>query len=323
MSWWDAIPAVATAAGSYFGNNAQNDKTAQALGIDKATYDQVLAMMNSGELGYNPAQAQSVGPSAMTGVHADAADVNAQHQALQELQQASREGYNVVDRAAINGLMSDVDQRTAGARDAALARIQPGSGQSIAARLSAQQAGANQANQRAMDIASGSRQKALQALAAMGPLATQMRGQSFGEAKDVASAEDAISKFNSDVSKYNAGQANDASQQGIQAKLQAAGLLRGSTQDYAAGLTGAGAIASRQAANMGAGLGNLGAAALTPDKSTTPAAGPAPAPASSTPAVNPPAPTDTSALTSTPTQPTGGAPQPSIEDWFKHWREVE
>ncbi len=252
--WWDAIPAIAQAAGAAVGYQQQNQYGQQALTAQQQAYQDALNQI--GNTSYKPAQAQTIGPSAMAGVQPDAQSINAEKTALAELTQASREGYNAVDKAAINGLMQDIEQQERGGRDAALAHTQPGSGQALAARMNAQASGAAQENNKALSIAAGSRAKALDALTQEGNLASNIRNQSFGEGAQKAQAEDAISKFNGQVGQFNAGAANQASQQGIQNAQGAVAGVGGAANSLAAGLNTQGGNIARQDTAIGGMVGN-------------------------------------------------------------------
>ncbi len=244
MGWIEMIPAIAQVGGSLLAAGKRAGPDSQALGISSDVYQQALKLLM--QQGYSPQQAQEkmAGPSAMGGVQADPDAVAAQKQALAELQRASHEGYGIEDQAAVNAMMNDVDQRTRGAREAAMGGLQPGSGASIAARLSSQQAGANQANNRALGLAAQSRRRALEALAGYSQLGSQMRNQSFGEGAQKAKAADAISEFNArngtQNNQFNAQQGNNMQIAGQNAKVGALNALRGAGQDYSSGLYGAG-----------------------------------------------------------------------------------
>lgn len=257
--WWDAIPALTQAAGAAAGYKQQNDLGNQALGVQNTAYQTALGQL--GNTSYTPAQAQGVGPSAMNTVQPDAAAVNAERQVLQELMQASKEGYNIVDKAAVNALMQDVEQRTRGSRDAALASAQPGSGQAIAARLTAQASGADQANNKALQIAAGSRAKALDAMTQAGVLSGNIRNQSFNEGAQKAQAQDAISKFNSQVGQFNANAMNQGAEANIQNRQNAVNGLSGPANSYANQLNQQGTNHAQQSLATGGMVGN-GAAAL-------------------------------------------------------------
>ena len=210
----------------------------KALSIDQDSYNRVLQMLAEGKLEYDPKTATfvPVGPSAMAGVKADQQAVDAQGDALTRLGQASKEGYTDIDRAAINAIMNQANMNEKSQRDSQLARLDPNSGAAISARMGAQQASANTANQQALGMAANSRRQALAALSGYGNLATNMRGQSFDEQRAIAQANDAIAQFNArnsyGASQFNAGQANDAMQRGIANRLGAAHEVSGAAGKY-------------------------------------------------------------------------------------------
>lgn len=196
----------------------------RASDLERDAYRRALALLESGQL--NPA-VERVGPiSRPTG---DVEAGLAQRDALMRLQEAAREGFNTIDRAAINKAMSQANMNEKSQREAAMARLDPNSGAALAARLSAQQSAANRANQQALDVAAMSRKRALDALGAYGSLSSRMRDQEFGE-------QSAIDKFNAELSRFNAGQSNNASQAGIANKLNALQLAGGAGSRLGTGL---------------------------------------------------------------------------------------
>lgn len=244
--WAAAIPAILQYMGSQQAAQAREKSDAKALQLNEDAYNRALQLLAEGKLEYTPelAAAIKLGPSKMEGISADPAAMAAQRDALTKLSKASEEGYGVIDRAAINAAMNEANQNERGQREAALARLTPGSGASIAARLSAQQSSANRANQQALDIAANSRRQALAALAQQGGLASSMRNQSFGEQAQIAGAQDAIEAFNArnanSMNQFNAAAGNEAKARGAQNRLGAVSGLRGTTQDYAGALYGKG-----------------------------------------------------------------------------------
>ena len=260
MSWWQAIPAIASAAGGIIGAKEKNKYSDESLGIQRDAYQRALDLIQGGTLSYDPAQAGEIGPSQAALAQGDPQAQLAQQGALHELGKASQEGYSDIDRAAVNRILAETGQQERGNREAALSRLDPGSGAAIAARLSAQQSGANRASQQAMDVAAQSRMRALEALGAYGGLSTNMRNQGFNEDFKRGDAQDAIARFNAETSRFNAGQANAASQAGINNRLAGAGVLQGSTNALTNGLLGRGQDAFNQAAGTGYAVGQAGAA---------------------------------------------------------------
>ncbi len=231
------------------GADQQND-------LLKKAYQRALDMLQSGELSYTPDQVSGVGPSAMEGVAADPASILAQREALQRLGAASKSGFDDIDKAAINRTMNEANANERSQREAALARMDPNSGAALAARLSAQQSGANRANQQGLDIAAMSRKRALDALGKYGGLASDIRGQSFGEGAKRADAMDSIAKFNSETSRFNANLGANARQNSIGNKLGALGAASGAGGLYGQGLANAGKLRGQMTATGGQILGS-------------------------------------------------------------------
>lgn len=234
------IKGVAGAAGSQQAVAGQQQNSE----LLKAIYDRAIKMLESGELGYNPQQ--------IAGISTPVGDVRAklaQNDALTRLQEASREGYNVVDRAAMNRTMNEANANAKSQTEAALARLDPNSGAAASARIQAQQSAANRASQQSMDAAAGSRLKALQALGAYGNLATNMRDRAFDEANG-------IDKFNADIARWNAGAANTAAQQGITNRIGVLGSVSGAGKDYGSALAQTGLMQGRQTKGVGDALGS-------------------------------------------------------------------
>ena len=112
--------------------------------------------------------------------------------ALRMLQERASEGYNAEDRAGINDMLSDVNQRERGQRMAITQGMDPNSGAAVAAQLSNQQAGAQRANQQGVALAGQSRANAMRALMAQGQLAGQIEQDEFQRGQ----AGDAMAQFN-------------------------------------------------------------------------------------------------------------------------------
>lgn len=235
-SWIGPVVQGAASAVSAGQRNGAADQNSE---LQRDAYMRALAMLQGGQLSYDPQQASMTGPSAMGGVMGDPSSQIAEQSALQRLQGAATSGYDTIDRAAINRTMSDVNANEQGQREAALARLDPNSGAALAASMSAQSTGANRANQQGMDIAAASRKRALDAMGAYGNMASQMRGEAFGEQSKRAEAQDAISKFNAETSRFNAGQANTAHQNNIGNQLGALGVASGAGGTYGQSLVNA------------------------------------------------------------------------------------
>lgn len=125
----------------------------------------------------------------------------AQREALVRLQREGEEGgLTLEDRLANEQALQASATQERGARGAILSNLaergMAGSGQELAAKLSASQNAANQARMSGLQTASDARKRALQAILQSGDLAGNIRGQEFGEQAKIAEAQDVINKFN-------------------------------------------------------------------------------------------------------------------------------
>ena len=194
-----------------------------------------------------------LGPSQAAEAQADPVAVQAQRQALQELQRIGNQGAdNIEYRAAMDRASRDsareANARTATVQQDMAARGLGNSGFSFANQAVAGQAAADRASARGFDAAAEGRRQALQALASGGALAGQMRGQSFGEATTRGRAADEIAKFN------EMGRAG-AYQDRFNMQARLAGGKAGVAQDRANIKTGQAARTQQQGANYGTGIG--------------------------------------------------------------------
>lgn len=133
---------------------------------------------------------------------ADASAVRSQSSALQALEHMARGGYTAEEVAAMNRMRQETAQQERSQREAIMqnmaARGQSGSGQELAAQLSAQQNAANMANTYGLETQAQAQQRALQALAQQGSLASQTRSQSYTEDQTNRSAVDDFNRWNTE-----------------------------------------------------------------------------------------------------------------------------
>jgi hypothetical protein len=129
-------------------------------------------------------------------------------------------GMTAQETANLARIQGDVASADKGRRDAILQgmqqRGQSGGGLELLAQLQSSQAATDQASQAGLDINAQAQQRALDAIMNQGNLSGQMRGQDFGEQSQIASAQDAINRFNTQNqntgSQFNAGVSNSANQ---------------------------------------------------------------------------------------------------------------
>jgi hypothetical protein len=140
--------------------------------------------------------------SQMAGVAPDQRYVEAQNRALDQLQGIyDAGGYTDTERAQMGMMEREAANFERQQREAALQQAQMrgvgNSGASLASALTAQQGGANRANDWANQIAVAGQNRALDALQGYGQMAGQARQQSFGEDTARRGAMDAWNQYRS------------------------------------------------------------------------------------------------------------------------------
>lgn len=242
--------AGASAVSGAIANGQIQGANGQALGITRDAYERALALLASGQLTYDPALVSDPNP-----IQADPQALQAQSRALSGLEQASREGYGVQDKAAINGALDEANANERGQREAALARLDPNSGAAISAKMGAQQNSANTAHSDALKIAAASRAHALDALGKYGNQANDMRSQG-----------DAIARFNSTMSNnnrvLNSAATNASRQDNIRNTLGGYNVLNTAGGNYAKGIKESGASQAAGTNGTGQAVGGVLAALL-------------------------------------------------------------
>jgi len=142
----------------------------------------------------------SAGPSAMSQVSTNGKGIQAQEQALKQMQDRAATGMTATDRAALAKAQSQSNVSQKAKLDQIMQQYkmmgQGGGTAALAAQLQAAQGGANEESQNALDIMGRSQQQALQAAAQAGGLGSQLEGQQFGEQSQKAQAADQMNRFN-------------------------------------------------------------------------------------------------------------------------------
>jgi hypothetical protein len=151
---------------------------------------------------YTPEMEQyhQLGPSAMQDIQLTPEFQEAQMTALQSLQDIGQEGMTASERAVMNQIRRQTAQEEQARQNAILQNMAErgvgGSGIELAARLSSSQASADRASQESDRLAAMAQQRALESIQQAGGMATQLRGQEFGEQSASAKAKDVIDQFN-------------------------------------------------------------------------------------------------------------------------------
>lgn len=246
--------------GEIMGNDAGKDDMAKSLGLSREALEELrklyvptveeqkVNLVNpelAGLLG-----AEQMGPSSMEDVYTDPRLKNAQMKALEELAGLSQQGLGVEDQAAFNNLRrqagaeAQAQQKSILANAAAQGTLD--SGNALQAQLMASQNQANQLQKGAEAQAATAAEARRAALSQYGNMSSNMANQDFSQKSTVASAKDAINKFNTqnrqDVNQYNLGQKqniNNTSAQNANAQqMHNQGLIQQQFQNNLSKTTG-------------------------------------------------------------------------------------
>lgn len=191
--------------------------------------DQMIELLAPELVGeYTPEEIQSMllQDSLMKDVQADPEAVAAQKETADMFKELAEGGYTEADKALMRQVHRETGQMGKARRDAILSEMAQrgvlGSGMELAAQLKGEQDVANVASQESDRAIQQAQARAMQAAAQRGTLASQMRGQSFGEQAQSAQAQDAINKFNianqQNVLSQNVGARNQAQLMNLQNK---------------------------------------------------------------------------------------------------------
>lgn len=152
---------------------------------------------------YTPAEAQAIlqQRSEMDAIQVDPRLREAQLSALTGLQDVAQSGgLTTADRGMLQAAAQEAGSYERGQREAILQNAQQrgvaGSGLELLSKMQAQQSGADRMSNEAFKTAALAQQRKMDALAQSGALGGQIRGQDFGQASDIARANDAINNFN-------------------------------------------------------------------------------------------------------------------------------
>jgi hypothetical protein len=166
----------------------------------------------------------------MSDITTDPNNLNAAKTALAGLTDVYQQGgLNDSDKAALGEIQDQEAQAEKGSRGAIMQNMAErgvgGSGMELAAQLENQQGAATRKATADRDVAGSAQARALQAMQAAGGLGQSLQGQEFGQKAQVATAQDAINRFNTQNSqdvqnkiiadKNAAAAANLAAKQGV------------------------------------------------------------------------------------------------------------
>jgi hypothetical protein len=182
---------------------------------------QIQKLIQAGEITPEDAQAVLVAKSAYDDVNTNNAGNDAQLAALQELSGVvGAKGLTATDRAKIADIQEQMGTTNRGAQEAILQNAAErgisGSGLELAAKLSAEQNAASDANRAGLQTSADAEKRALEAMIAQGNLGGQVNEQDFAKQAKIAEAKDLISKFNA-TNQQEVGLTNTAARNTAQA----------------------------------------------------------------------------------------------------------
>jgi len=186
------------------GINALKDSQSSLLGLATPDIEQQKLYLEHPELvgKLTPDMEQSIimEKSKMEGLSSDPRLASAQRMALESLVKTSASGLTEADLASLREARNQVSGQEKARQDAIMQNMAErgmgGSGAEIASRLISSQ-GAEQTQAEASDRAvQDAFKRQLEAMSQSGQLASNIRGQEWGEKSDVAKAEDVVNQYN-------------------------------------------------------------------------------------------------------------------------------
>ena len=164
-------------------------------------------------------EAEELGDSALEEISLDPATREAQLSALAGLKEYADEGITDTDKYAMEQMLGDVAAQSQSQQadiEADMARKgMDSSGASLMAKMNADQQGANNAREKAMQMAAQGSQNRMSALNQLAAQSGNMQQADYSRQANTASAKDAISRSNA-ANRQNVNQANLANRQSIE-----------------------------------------------------------------------------------------------------------
>jgi len=209
--------------------DAENAARAEALRQQKLNTESFVAggapVYDQGQQYYfnELGQLEQLGPSEMQNIETDPRLIQAQYDALRELETRGREGFTARDELDRLKTKQDVAKENAGRLGAIqqnmAARGMGGSGMDLVAQLQASQAATEREALAGLERNAAQEANRSNASAQAGGLAGNIRGQGFQENSAKAQAQDAINRFNTansvNRSMYNNRGLNEVGQQNV------------------------------------------------------------------------------------------------------------
>lgn len=272
--------AVSDLLSNLLGGSAGKDDMEMATGLSREAVEQlkqlyVPTVAEQEILLRNPElagllEAEQLQDSRLSNVHVDPRLRQAQMSALEQIAGLSETGLGAQDKAAFNELRrqasAEAQAQSSAALQNAAARGTLDSGDTLMAQLMAGQQAANRASQGGDQLAAQAAAARREALAMKANMSSQMGQQDFNQKSQIAAAQDAINRFNTqnrqDVNQYNLGNkqniANQTAANANQQEMYNKGLIQQKFQNQLSKATGT-AGATQNLANMYAGQGQAAA----------------------------------------------------------------
>ena len=212
-----------------------------------------------GELTPEEATAQLAEQTRMAGISVPPELLSAQQNALRRISEIADEGgLTAIDRARLFDAKEEMATASRGAQEAimqeAAQRGVSGSGVEMANRMLAQQAAATRGARAGVDTAAEAQRRALEAISQSGQMAGSMRTQSMNEQARVAEAQDAINRFNTEItnrtSAANVAARNNAQEANLRERQRVAEFNIGQREREAATRLGAAQDAWQNTMNL-------------------------------------------------------------------------
>ena len=183
-------------------------------------------------------QAEELGPSSLGEISLDPRIRQAQFEALSQMQEIGKTGLTEEDMAAARQLQKQIGAQEQARQQSIMQNMERqgtgDSGLALAATLSSSQASANRAADEQDRLAQQAGANRRAALASTSTMAGNIRGQEYGQASDVARADDVIKQFNlansMEAQRYNLGAQQNIANQQVANKNLIAGQLAGLEQ---------------------------------------------------------------------------------------------
>lgn len=199
-----AIGQQAAAGDRNAANQARANALAQFAGINAPSMDSMTLALenyrNTGQLSPELEQAIALGDTNLAGVSTDPRLQSSQMSALQQLAGIADGSMGAGDQAgfqlARNNAAAEMQAKNSQVLQEMQQRGQAGSGAELLAKLKTAQSGAQMLSNADMEQAKAMQQARLQALQAQGSMASNVRSQNYTQDANLASARDAISKYN-------------------------------------------------------------------------------------------------------------------------------